>query len=64
MKATWIVELAKVNELITAEYGSAYFPRRFFYEREAYDLARLIEALGGQARVVKERSGQYPRSRV
>lgn len=50
----WIVHLIKPLPLYAAHWPSGYFPRKFYYQRDAKALAIEVKRRGGEAKIERE----------
>jgi hypothetical protein len=47
----WIVSLKKTSRFVEMQYGEGFFPRRFYYKRDAEILADKVRKDEGEAEV-------------
>lgn len=47
MKPFWVVKLTKTP--VRNDFASDYFPRKFYYKKEAKDLVKEVQNKGGDA---------------
>ena len=50
----WVVKLTKQPNHHTNYYPPGYFPRGFHYKKEALNLKKEVEEMGGKATVEKK----------
>jgi hypothetical protein len=47
----WVTKIIK--PMTQSDYPSGYFPRKNHYKKDALELAKRVEKLGGKAEVVR-----------